>query len=145
MIFGRDKVYKEIRKLAKFFIVGSTTFVFQTLLYIVFSRWLLTYAPRTISYALAILYAIVYNYSLNRVWTFGDQGTAKGSAKRYAYVAITASIISSVLFWVGHDLLDLYDLYVVIGVNLMIPFYTFVAHRKYTFHPKPVQVLRRRS
>lgn len=135
MTFGpdKDKLRKEIRKLTKFVIVGSTTFLLQTSLYFVFSRWLVSYLPQTMSYFLAVLYSLIYNYSLNRAWTFGDQASARGSVKRYAVVAATASVISSVLFWIGHDLLHFYDLYVVVAVSLLVPFYTFISHRKYTF------------
>jgi putative flippase GtrA len=85
------------------------------------------------AYFLAVIYSLVYNYTLNRAWTFNDQTGAKGSIKRYAVVAITASVISSILFWIGHGWLHFYDLYVVVGVNLLVPLYTFVAHRQYTF------------
>lgn len=133
MTFGRDKIHKEIRKLTKFVIVGSTTFLFQAILYYIFSRWLVSYLPRTMTYFLAVIYSLVYNYTLNRAWTFKDHASAKGSVKRYAVVAIGASLISSVLFWVGHDLLHFFDLYVVVAVNLLVPLYTFAAHRQYTF------------
>ncbi|MFA6099450.1 MAG: GtrA family protein [Patescibacteria group bacterium] len=145
MTFGldKDKLRREIKKLSKFLIVGTTTFVFQASLYFIFSRWLVSYLPQTMSYFLAVLYSLIYNYSLNRLWTFGDQTSAKGSAKRYAVVAFTASIFSSILFWMGHDLLHVYDLYVVVVVNLLVPFYTFISHRKYTFHTHPPKVMHR--
>ncbi|MDD5438207.1 MAG: GtrA family protein [Patescibacteria group bacterium] len=133
MTSGLDRIRKEIPKLTKFVIVGSTTFLLQTFLYYVFSRWLVSYLPRTMTYFLAVVYSLVYNYSLNRAWTFNRHAAAKGSVKRYAVVAVVASVISSILFWIGHDWLHFYDLYVVVGVNLLVPLYTFVAHRQYTF------------
>ncbi|MDD5725941.1 MAG: GtrA family protein [Patescibacteria group bacterium] len=137
MTSGHAKLQKEVYKLARFVVVGASTFLLQTALYFIFSRWLFTHVPHTVSYILALVYSLAYNYSLNRLWTFGDQSSAKGSAWRYSVVAVTASAICAVLFWIGHDLLHFYDLYVVVMVNLLIPFYTFVAHRLYTFHEQP--------
>lgn len=137
MTSGHGKLHKEVFKLARFVVVGASTFLLQTALYFIFSRWLFTYVPHTVSYILALVYSLAYNYSLNRLWTFSDQASAKGSAWRYSIVAITASAICAILFSIGHDLLHFFDLYVVVMVNLLIPFYTFVAHRLYTFHEKP--------
>lgn len=125
---------KEFKKLARFIFVGSTTFLLQTLVYYFLTRWLLTDLPRLASYCLALGYSLAYNYSLNRAWTFKDQPSARGSVRRYAIVASLATLFSVTLFWVGEDLLHIYDLIVVVGVNVLIPFFTFASHRLYTFN-----------
>jgi putative flippase GtrA len=143
MISGRDKWRSEITKLAKFFFVGSSTFILQSGLYFMFTRWLFDGLSHTLVYVLTLLYVMAFNYSLNRVWTFKEQGSAKGSAKRYAVVALSASAICALMFWIGHDLLHIYDMLVVVVVNLLIPFYTFAAHRMYTFHNEPDRAIKR--
>jgi len=143
MISGRDKWRGEMTKLAKFIFVGCSTFVLQSGLYFMFTRWLLEGLSHTLVYVLTLLYIMAFNYSLNRAWTFREQGSARGSVRRYAAVSVTASAICALLFWVGHDLLRIYDLLVVVAVNLIIPFYTFLAHRVYTFHGEPDQAIKR--
>ena len=135
--------HQELKKLTRFVFVGCSTFAIQSVLYFIFSRWLFINLPHTVTYVLVLLYSLVFNYSINRVWTFGDQAAAQGSVKRYAVVALSASLMCVVLFWVGHDLLRFYDLYVIVAVNLMVPFYTFAAHRHYTFHDKPGDALKK--
>ncbi|MFA6160943.1 MAG: GtrA family protein [Patescibacteria group bacterium] len=129
---------KEVKKLTRFIFVGSTTFLLQTLVYYFLTRWLLADLPRLASYSIALAYSLAYNYSLNRSWTFKDQSSARGSVRRYAIVASLATVFSLTLFWVGEDLLRIYDLIVVVGVNVLIPFFTFVSHRLYTFNNKSI-------
>jgi len=128
---------KEAKKLVRFLFVGTSTFLLQTFVYYFLTRWLLIDLPRLASYSLALFYALAYNYSLNRAWTFKDQASAKGSVRRYALVAAAATLFSMTLFWIGEDLLHIYDLIVVVGVNVLIPFFTFISHRVYTFNNKP--------
>lgn len=145
MIFGhadRDW-HQELNKLMKFVFVGCSTFAIQSIFYFIFTRWLFINFPHTVAYVLVLFYSLIFNYSINRIWTFGDQIAAKGSVQRYAAVALSASLICAVLFWIGHDRLHFYDFYVIIAVNLIIPFYTFVAHRFYTFHNKPGDALKK--
>ncbi|HPN15460.1 MAG TPA: GtrA family protein [bacterium] len=140
MFFGRSA--REIKKLIKFVIIGSTTFLIQAVLYFIFSRWLMADMNPTLLYALAVLYSLIFNYAGNRAWTFGGQETAKGSAFRYVRVALMASAMSAGLFWLGHEALRIFDLWVLAGVNLIIPIFTFIMHRIYTFHAEPHRIWR---
>lgn len=143
MTIGRAKLAGEAKKLVRFLVVGVSTFLIQAILYYLFSRWLFVDLQRTVSYLLAMVYSVAFNYSLNRVWTFSAQPMAKGSAKRYVKVAGAASALSGVLFWLGHDILRLFDLYLVVFVNMIVPCFTFVMHRIYTFHDEPGRALKR--
>ncbi len=134
---------RELEKVFKFLIVGGSTFFIQSGCYLLFSRLVLPDMNRTAVFVLANLISIIFNYSVNRAWTFGDQASAKGSARRYAYVVVAASCISAFLFWLGHDLMQIYDMIVVVAVNAIIPFFTFVTHRLYTFHPEPHKIVKR--
>ena len=91
--------FKEFRKFIRFFIVGGSTFLLQTFLYYIFSRQLLSALPNLSVYILALAYAVLYNYYLHRVWTFGDQDSAPGSAGRYLIVAAVCFVLNSALFY----------------------------------------------
>ncbi len=136
-------VKKELKKVVKFLFVGGSTFLIQSLSYIAFSRLLMPQVDRTSLYVLAMLYSLIFNYSINRIWTFGDQNAAKGSVRRYSYVVVVASVLNASLFWFGHDVLHVYDLILLVAVNALIPFFTFATHRVYTFHPEPGSAVRR--
>lgn len=138
MFFGRSA--REIKKLIKFVIIGSTTFLIQAVFYLFFSRWLLADMNPTLLYALAVVYSLTFNYTGNRVWTFGEQASATGSARRYIQVACMAFVLSAGLFWLGHEVWRIFDFIVLVGVNLIIPFFTFIMHRIYTFHPEPRKI-----
>jgi putative flippase GtrA len=132
---------QEIKKVVKFLIVGCSTFVIQSVSYYVFSRFLMPDLDHTVLYVLAMALSLLFNYSANRKWTFDGQAAAQGSAKRYVYVVLMASLINSCTFWLGHDLLMFYDMHVVVLVNAIIPFFTFATHRLYTFNAKPRSVI----
>lgn len=121
-------------------IIGSTTFLIQAVLYLIFSRWLLADMNPTLLYALAVVYSLIFNYAGNRAWTFGAQESAKGSAGRYVQVAFMAGVLSAGLFWLGHEVWRIFDFLVLVAINLMIPFFTFIMHRIYTFHPRPREI-----
>lgn len=136
-------VKKEFRKIFKFFVVGGSTFVIQAGSYLLFSRLLMPDMDHTTLYVLAMSLSLLFNYSINRAWTFGDQASAQGSARRYAYVVVVASVLNASMFWFGHNILHIYDLWMVVLANVIIPFFTFITHRLYTFHPEPGSAVKR--
>jgi len=137
-----SRLKKELKKLLRFLAVGVSTFIIQVVSYFFFSRIFFPQIDRTASYLLAVFYSLIFNYSANRAWTFGKQQIAGGSTKRYAQVAIAASLLSAFLFWIGHAAFHLYDLFVLVAVNLLIPFFTFISHRVYTFHHEPDKIIK---
>jgi len=138
-----DKRRQELYKLIRFVIVGGSTFVLQSVLYFIFSRWLFVDLSHTASYMLAIGFAAVQNYVTHRAWTFGDQKAAQGSAYRFFIVLMAGIALNIFLFWLGHDVWHIYDLLVVFLVGAIIPFFTYLTHRLYTFHENPGAALQR--
>jgi len=138
-----SKRKKEFYKLVRFVIVGGSTFIFQSILYYAFSRWLFLDLPHTASYMLAIGFAAVQNYVTHRAWTFGDQKAAQGSVYRFFIVLMSGLMLNIFLFWLFHDVFHWYDLLVVFLVGAITPFFTYLTHRLYTFHENPGAALQR--
>ena len=134
-------IKQEALKIIKFFIVGFTSFLIQTAIYYVFTRMLFTQIPAIASYMLAIAITAIQNYSLHRTWTFKDQKMAQGTARRFINVLIFGYCLNSMFFYVFHHILHFYDLLVMITAGFLYPLYTFVAHRVYTFHHAPKNLL----
>ncbi|MDF1496525.1 MAG: GtrA family protein [Patescibacteria group bacterium] len=128
-----SKFESEFWKLFKFGIVGISAFLIQFILYFIFTRFLMPGLPRTLVYVLAMGYSMVENYTAHRLWTFSDHIVTKGSVWRYASVVALAAIINAVIFWFGHNIIQIYDLIVVIIAGLAVPFITYAGHRWYTF------------
>lgn len=134
---------QEVLKLVRFVIVGGTTFVFQSFLYFVFSRWLFLDMPNIASYMLAIGFAAVQNYVMHRAWTFGDQKTAQGSAFRFLTVLSLGIGLNIVIFWICYGLLGIHDLVSAFIAGIIVPLFTFLTHRFWTFHENPGAALSR--
>jgi len=127
------KSKKEFWKLVKFGIVGASTFLFQLILYIILSRFLLPSITKLLVYLLAMGYAMAENYTAHRLWTFNDQILPKRSALRYALVVAFAATVNALIFWLGHQIIQIYDLLIVCFAGLMVPLITYAGHRWYTF------------
>jgi putative flippase GtrA len=128
-----DKYKKEFWKLIKFGIVGASTFLFQLILYIIFTRMLMPDLPRVLIYSLALGLAMTENYTAHRLWTFNDQIIPKQSALRYSLIVITAAIVNAGIFYFGHHVIHIYDLKVVLFAGLVVPFITYAGHRWFSF------------
>jgi putative flippase GtrA len=68
----RDPLYRH-KELVKFAVVGGTTFVIDTVLFIVIKHTVLTEKP-IISKVIATLVATIVSYILNREWSFRTRG-----------------------------------------------------------------------
>jgi len=128
---------REWKTVFRFGVVGVSSLFVKTSAYAILSRIVWTAGPRTLENAMALGVSMVYNYLLHRFWTFRYQKAMNGSAQRYAIVVVVASMLDIGVFYVGHDILGIYDFAVLIGGAFIVALFTFTAHRFFTFHHDP--------
>lgn len=124
---------EEVERLVRFFIIGGLSFLLNAGLYTFISRVLWTNGNRSLENFLATSVTSVLNYLAHRGWTFQSQGAHVRQATRYVIVALSAIGLQSGLFWIGYHLLGWHDLLVIFIVAVLIPFYTYLVHKFFTF------------
>lgn len=130
-------VIREWRSMMKFVIVGSTSVALKAGIYALLSRALWTSGPHWIENIAALTISTIYNYTFHRFWTFSHLKPAAGSSRRYLIVLAFGFALDATLFTVGTEVLKIYDFLVILVVSMIIPCFTFVVHRVFTFHPNP--------
>lgn len=124
----------ELERITRFIIIGGVSFLVNYILYVLISRVMWPAGNRTFENFIATSLTCVLNYLAHRSWTFRSQGSHSAQAVRYVLVAISAIFLQSFLFWVGYQIVRANDLIVIFCVALIIPFYTYLAHKLFTFH-----------
>ncbi len=123
----------ELERMLRFVLVGGLSFVFNYGLYVLLSRVIWTIGNRTAINFVSTSITCVLNYLAHRAWTFQSQGAHGTQAARYILVALSAIGLQSFLFWIGYHVLGAHDLVVIFVVAILIPFYTYLAHKLFTF------------
>lgn len=124
---------EEFERIARFIIIGGLSFIFNYVLYIAISRWIWTKGDRTLENFITTSITCIANYLAHRAWTFRSEGSHGTQAVRYVIVAVSAIALQSFLFWIGYHVLGGHDLVVIFVVAILIPFYTYLAHKLFTF------------
>jgi putative flippase GtrA len=130
-------IRRESKMLIRYVFVGGSSFGVKVGVYAALSRLLWIDGPRSLQNIIALLIAMVYNYSLHRFWTFKHQEPAPGSAPRYVAVVIIGSTLDASLFYLGHDILKFYDFFVLIANAGFTTILSFTLHKFFTFHNNP--------
>jgi putative flippase GtrA len=130
-------VKREWKTVIRFGLVGGSSFLVKAGMYALLSRVIWNDGPRSIQNIIALGIAMVYNYTLHRFWTFTTHQPMNGSAQRYVMVVVTAAVLDAAFFYVGHDILHIYDFLVLVLGALTGALFTFSAHRLFTFHSDP--------
>lgn len=128
---------EELERVVRFILIGGLSFAFNYGLYLLLSRVLWSQGNRTLENFLAVAITSILNYLAHRHWTFRSQGAHTTQVARYIAVAISAILLQSALFWIGYRVLHADDRVVIFVVAIMIPFYTYFAHKLFTFHQPP--------
>ncbi len=123
----------EIERLARFVIIGGLSFLMSAGLYALFSRWLWVQGNRTAENFLSVSITAIFNYLAHRSWTFRSQGQHRDQMWRYIIVTVSATLLQSGLFWLGHVYFGWYDFIVILLVAAVIPLFTYAMHRVFTF------------
>jgi putative flippase GtrA len=128
---------REWKTFVRFGLVGGSSFAVKAGMYALLSRVTWVEGPRSLQNIIALAVAMIYNYTLHRFWTFTTHRPMNGSAQRYVMVVVAAAMLDAVFFYVGHDLLHVYDFLVLVLGAMTGAVFTFSAHRLFTFHPDP--------
>jgi dolichol-phosphate mannosyltransferase len=96
-------------------------------IYVFLTRYLhVSYLP---SRAFSLSIAVVWNFTLNRSWTFqATAGRVGVQAPRFLLVIVCTSILNLALMRFGVSVLHMYDLLVIFIVAVLITSINFSAH-----------------
>ncbi len=115
------------RRLLKFGITGGCAFAIDFAIYFALTRF--GHAHYLVSRTISLSVAVIWNFTLNRYWTFeASAGKVGTQAPRFLIVIISTSIINLLLMRVGVTLLHLNDLLVIVAISLLIMLINFSAH-----------------
>lgn len=114
-------------KLAKFLVTGGTALLVDMGIYFICTRYFGFHY--LLSRVVSLAVAIVWNYSINRYWTF-EAGAGKISRQfpRFLTVITLTSMLNLVLMRIGVEYLKLNDLLVILIVSGLIALINFSAH-----------------
>lgn len=96
------------RELVKFALVGGTTFVVDTAIFVVLKSTLLAPKPVTAK-VVAVLVATIVGYVLNREWSFRTRGGRERHHEAALYFAICGIglVINAAPLWISRYVFDL--------------------------------------
>ncbi len=129
-------------KLARYGTIGVLSLVLTTVLYHIVSARIFPHASRTLLYTLVVIFVSWLNYEANSYFTF-EKKRSVATITRFATVAVIATILNTVLFWIGYEIFHLWDLLVIVLNCGIVTLFTFSSHRLFTFHENPWRHLAR--
>ena len=136
-------LWDERRRLFTFGAIGLASLGLSVGLYALVSRVLWVDGPRTFEYTLVTIVVTWCNYEANRFFTFAKKTRDAGSVGRFMIVALIATCLNSLFFWIGHILLHVADFAMIVINTFLIAIFTFTSHRLFTFHERPWRMVER--
>lgn len=123
------------RKLVKFVITGGVALGIDVGIYYILTRYGDLYY--LFARAISLSIAIVWSFSINRLWTFrATMGDMKWQAVKFVIVIGSTSLLSLVLMHVGVTLLRYHDLLVLLVVAVLTTLINFSAHLLWSYAEK---------
>ena len=133
---SREELIHEFWQLFRFGIVGALSFALTASLYALFTRVLWPTADRPAMNVLANGICAVFNFLAHQRWTYKAGKIAHEHVRRYIVVIISGLVLNGIGFWIGESLLHIDDRIVFVGVSLLVPIFTYIMHRQFTFKNK---------
>jgi putative flippase GtrA len=121
-------------QILKFLAVGGSSFVIDfCILYSLteFAHW-----HYLLSATLAFLVAAMYNYTLNRNWTFKTNGSQKKQLPAFLLTGGTALLLNNLILFVSVDTFGLWYIYGKIIATAVVTFWNFFINKYFTFRLK---------
>lgn len=131
------RLREEVPRMIRFIVVGLLSLGLVMGLYGLLSRIVWPSGSRSIQYAMVSVFVTWLNYEANRHFTFQNGARSIGSVGRFATVAVLATVLNNLFFWIGHNVLHLLDFSVILINTAVIAGFTFTSHRFFTFHERP--------
>lgn len=132
----------EQKRLIRYVCIGFSSLFLTTGLYYLLSTVLFPKSSRTLLYVLVVILVSWLNYEANSYFTF-EKKRSVATIARFATIAVIATILNTILFWIGYELLHLWDLLVIVLNCGIVTLFTFSSHRLFTFHENPWRHLAR--
>lgn len=134
MFFSEKYKLLQIRFI-KFLLTGGIAFAIDMAVYFVLTRF--GHIPYLMSRTISLSFAIVWNFSVNRYWTFeASEGKASRQVARFLVVILSTSLLSLFLMRVGVTTLHVNDLAVFLAVVPMTTVINFAAHSFWSYADK---------
>lgn len=124
-----------IRRLVKFIITGGIALAIDMTIYFFLTRY--GHLHYLLSRVVSLVVAIVWNFSVNRIWTF--RAVSEGviiQAPRFLVVISATSCLNLFLMHVGVAYLYWNDLIVLLLVSALITIFNFTAHSFWSYAQK---------
>ncbi len=125
----------EAGQIFRFIIIGGLSFLIYAAMYALLSRVLWTDGNRTLQSFISTVVSALFNYFAHHSWTFRSSGSHGKQLWRYVVTVASASLIQTGLFWIGHEVLHIYDFILIFTISALMPCYTYVMHKLFTFGP----------
>jgi len=120
------------QRLTRFVIIGGGAFVIDFGLYYIFTRF--GHFPYLASRTVSITLSMIWNFFLNRSWTFqATNGPITRQATRFIIVMVATSLLNLALMHVGVSTLHLNDLLTLVAVTGLITLVNFVFHQAWSY------------
>lgn len=121
-----------VRHFLKFAVIGGSSLLLDLGIYFVLTRY--GHLPYLGGRAISLALAMVWNFTLNRSWTFRAQSGHVGTqASRFIIVMTITSLLNLLLMRVGVRYLHLNDILALLLVSMLITLVNFFAHRNWSY------------
>ena len=120
------------QRLVKFVITGGLALAIDMGIYLVLTRFF--HVPYLISRVISLSIAIIWNFSINRCWTFqATAGKTRRQFFRFMVVIIFTSLLNLALMKIGVSVFHIYDVVAIIIVSILITLINFFAHHFWSY------------
>lgn len=120
------------RRLIRFAIIGGFALAIDLAIYLTLTRFF--HMPYILSRVTSLGIAIVWNFTLNRAWTFeATTESVRKQAPRFLFVLLCTSILNLALMKFGVSVLHIYDIVVIFIVSFLIMMINFSAHYLWSY------------
>ncbi len=121
-----------MRQFVKFGIVGASGFVVNLVIFTILQR--LTALPIWIDFSIGFMTGGVYNYFLNRIWTFRSTGHAGKEGAQFLTVSFFAMLLGDAVIYVLEHVLGYHHHHTAwLLATLSGMFLNFFANKYWTF------------
>jgi len=121
-----------VRQFVKFGIVGASGFVVNLVIFTILQR--LTALPIWIDFSIGFMTGGVYNYFLNRIWTFRSTGHAGKEGAQFLTVSFFAMLLGDAVIYVLEHVLGYHHHHTAwLLATLSGMFLNFFANKYWTF------------
>lgn len=120
------------KRFIKFLIAGGSALAIDFAIYFILTRYV--HIPYLAGRAVSLAVAMIWNFSLNRNWTFQARtGKVRRQLPRFLFVMTATSLLSLALMKVGVSYLKLNDLLVIIVIAVITSLINFIAHQTWSY------------